>query len=128
MTPVTLFPADRAWSARWYAQPTTSGRAARFRFYLDITTPATLDDTHLFLVDLDLDLALTWNDELVPLDEEEFTQHSVAYDYPDFLVRQALDTFNEMRTAVVQRAFPLDGSASPYLTAWFKNQDPRDTP
>ena len=125
---VTLFPPDRAWSARWYAQPTASGRPARFRFYLDITTRPTLNDTHISLVDLDLDLALTWNDDVVLLDEEEFAHHRTAFNYPDPLVRQALDTFDEMRTALIQRAFPLDGTADPYLTAWFSNQDPGDTP
>ena len=124
---VTLFPPDRAWSARWYAQPTTSGRPARFRFYIDITTPPTVNNTHVSLVDLDLDLALTWNDELVPLDEEEFAHHQTAYNYPDFLVRQALATFDEMHVALTQRAFPLDGAADPYLTSWF-NQDLGDGP
>jgi uncharacterized protein len=123
---VSLFPSNRRWAARWYAKPADSGRAARFRCYLDITTPPVRTDSGIHLVDLDLDLALTWDDQIVPLDEEEFGRNRLALHYPELLAQQALDTFAEMRIAVAEPAFPFDGTADSYLTAWFN--DPTGTP
>jgi protein associated with RNAse G/E len=116
---VTLFPPDQAWSARWYAAQAASGRAATYRLYVDIATPAARTDAGLHLVDLDLDVGLTWEDEVVRLDEDEFAERRTVLDYPDALCRQAVDAFDEMHKAVTLRTFPLDGSADAYLDAWF---------
>jgi hypothetical protein len=63
-----------------------------------------------------------------PHSPKQWDQLAAHYRRRHRWLRQALDTFDEMRTALNQRAFPLDGTAAPYLTAWFSNQDPRDTP
>jgi hypothetical protein len=34
-------------------------------------------------VEFDLDLASTWDDEIVPLDEEQFAHHRTTLGYPD---------------------------------------------
>jgi uncharacterized protein len=116
---VTLFPAEHAWAARWYAQQAGSGRAARFRCYVDIATPATRTFNVLCLVDLDLDVALTWHGEIVGLDEDEFARNRTLLGYPEPVVKQACEAFSEVKEALASRLFPFDGSADRYTSAWF---------
>jgi len=124
---VTLFPAGRAWAARWYAERTVSGRSAVYRCYVDIATPATRTDAGLCLVDLDLDVAVTWDDEVVRLDEDEFAENHAVLGYPDAVYRQAVDAFDEMCRALTHRTFPLDGRADAYLDAWFNRRRTQTT-
>jgi uncharacterized protein len=116
---VTLFPADQAWAARWYAQQAGFGRAARFRCYVDIATPATRVSNVLRLVDLDLDVALTWDGEVVGLDEDEFACNRVLLGYPEPIIKQACEAFSDVKVRLASQLFPFDGSADRYTTAWF---------
>lgn len=116
---VTLFPVGRSWAARWYASQSSSGRAARFRCYVDIATPAGRTADVLHLVDLDLDVALTWRGEVVGLDEDEFARNQVELGYPDLVVRQAINAFDEVKQAMTNLQFPFDGTAEPYTSSWF---------
>jgi uncharacterized protein len=116
---VTLFPVGRSWAARWYARRSSSGRAAQFRCYVDIATPATRTADVMHLVDLDLDVALTWSGEVVGLDEDEFGRNQVVLGYPDLIVRQAINAFDEVKQAITGQLFPFDGSAARYTSSWF---------
>jgi uncharacterized protein len=116
---VTLFPVSRSWAARWHAKRSSSGRAARFRCYVDIATPATISADVLHLVDLDLDVALTWGGEVIGLDEDEFARNQVALGYPDLIVRRATDAFEEVKQAMSRQQFPFDGTADRYTSSWF---------
>jgi uncharacterized protein len=116
---VTLFPAAGGWAARWYAEQASSGRAARFSCYVDIATPATRISNLLRLVDLDLDVALTWGGEIVGLDEDEFACNCVLLGYPEPIIEQAREAFHEVKERLVNQLFPFDGSADRYTSAWF---------
>jgi len=120
---VTLFPASRCWAARWYARQSSSGRAAQFRCYVDIATPVTRAADVVYLVDLDLDVALTWAGEVVGLDEDEFACNRVVLGYPDRIVRQARQAFDDMKDAMTRREFPFDGSADRYTARWFTSTE-----
>lgn len=119
---VTLFPAGHSWAARWYAQQAGSGRAARFRCYVDIATPASRISNVLRLVDLDLDVAVTWDGEIVGLDEDEFVSNSAQLSYPEPIIKQARQAFSEVKGRLANQLFPFDGSADPYTAAWFSAQ------
>jgi protein associated with RNAse G/E len=119
---VTLFPAEHAWAARWHAQQAGSGRAARFWCYVDIATPASRTSNVLRLVDLDLDVALTWDGEIVGLDEDEFACNRVLFGYPERIIKQASEAFSEVKERLADQLFPFDGSADQYTTAWFSAQ------
>jgi uncharacterized protein len=116
---VTLFPVRNAWAARWYGWQSTSGRAAQFQCYVDIATPAVMEPDGPHLVDLDLDVALTWDGEIIGLDEDEFARNQTALDYPDHIVRQAIEAFGEVKHALADNSFPFDGTADPYTSSWF---------
>ena len=122
---VTLFPLDRAWAARWYAARTESGRSAKYQCYVDITSLPTRTDAGLHLVDLDLDVALTWDDEVVRLDEDEFARNRAVLGYPDAVCRQAVAAFDDVYRALTRRTFPLDGRADVYLDAWVNRRQSR---
>jgi len=116
---VTLFPVGRSWAARWYATQSASGRAAQFRCYVDIATPATRTADVVHLVDLDLDVALTWRGDVIGLDEDEFARNQIALGYPDLIVRQAINAFDEVKQAITRQQFPFDGTADRYTSPWF---------
>jgi len=118
---VTLFPTKSHWAARWYEAKADQGRAAKFSCYVDIATPATRTASGLHLVDLDLDVALTWEGEIVRLDEDEFEHHRSTLGYPAELAQAALAAFDEVHLALTQGAFPFDGTANPYTKGWFES-------
>lgn len=116
---VTLFPRGAGWSARWYPGRSVDGRASLYCSYVDVTTPPEVTPTDIRLVDLDLDVAKTWDGNVVVLDEDEFAQNRLARGYPAEVVRSAMDTTEAIRAALTHGSFPFDGSADPYLDRWF---------
>lgn len=116
---VTLFPRGAGWSSRWYSARGVDGRAAMYCCYVDVTTPPEITPTDIRLVDLDLDVAKTWDGEVVLLDEDEFTRNRLIRDYPLDVVRRALRTAETTRSALTHGWFPFDGAADPYLDRWF---------
>jgi protein associated with RNAse G/E len=73
----------------------------------------------LHLVDLDLDVALTWGGEVIGLDEDEFACNQVALGYPDLIVKQAIDAFEEVKHAMSHDQFPFDATSDRYTSSWF---------
>jgi uncharacterized protein len=95
--------------------------------YVDICTPAVWSELEVKMVDLDFDVVV-WSEargghvELV--DEDEFEEHSVAFDYPEDLVvnarRAAADVFARVQAreapftlAAADRWLRLLGSVAP---------------
>lgn len=120
---VTLFPRGAGWSSRWYSGRGPDGRAATYCCYVDITTPPELTSAGIHLVDLDLDVAKTWDGEVVLLDEDEFAHNKVVRGYPPYVVGDAIRAVGEIRAALTHNSFPFDGSAEPYLAPWFASGD-----
>ncbi|GAA4995676.1 hypothetical protein GCM10023317_24990 [Actinopolymorpha pittospori] len=117
---ITLFPRKLGWSARWYSERATVGRASKYCTYVDITTPPEVSETDVQLVDLDLDVVKTWDGEVALLDEDEFEHNRLARGYPVRVVRDALKSESNVREALLGHTFPFDGSAQPYMDMWFR--------
>ena len=49
------------WVAQWYREPAESGRAALYACYVDITTVPVINGDCITVVDLDLDVAVSWD-------------------------------------------------------------------
>lgn len=109
---VSFLPYGQGWAARWYARQAAVGRASRYSCYVDITTPAQVDERgvpSVHLVDLDLDVVRTWDDEVEVLDVDEFEEHRLALGYPDGIVKDALRSAAEVRQAMTAGTHPFDG-------------------
>ncbi|MGI9528977.1 MAG: DUF402 domain-containing protein [Acidimicrobiia bacterium] len=85
--------------------------------YVNIGTVPVVSDTTIHQIDLDLDVVLTVDEEVVVLDEDEFSQHQINYGYPDQLVAAALAATDEAVERLTQRRPPFDGAAIEWLSS-----------
>ena len=106
---VILCTRDRPWVARWYRSPGETGRAARYCCYVDITTPPVIAEDQVTVVDLDLDVTVSWDGRMEVLDEDEFIAHAGAYGYPDSIQSQARAACLEVQSLLASNAGPFDG-------------------
>ena len=89
--------------------------------YVNVSTPATWNDSAVNFIDLDLDVI--WRSstgEVILDDEDEFELHQVRYGYPSDLIEQSWQSSHEVRRLIAQRSYPFDGS----LHAWRPNGSP----
>lgn len=101
-----LVPRVGCWSASWYP-PTEE----RLEVYIDINTqPVWLEDA-VTMIDLDLDVLRARDGTVEVLDEDEFNEHRVAYDYPPEIVTLA-------RTAVAETVALAQIPFEPFDQAW----------
>lgn len=100
---VTVIPEGRWWMASYYREDNPLG----IDIYVDIATPAAwVSDSHVTMIDLDLDVVLPPSGEHFLDDEDEFEQHLIEYGYPDEIVATARRTAAEMMEAVAGRREP----------------------
>jgi predicted RNA-binding protein associated with RNAse of E/G family len=79
---VKVIPEGRWWTAVWSWQ-------RRHDLYIDIITPPQWNGATVTMVDIDLDV-IRWADGSVEvLDEDEFAEHQIKFDYPERLVDTA---------------------------------------
>ncbi|MET9018559.1 DUF402 domain-containing protein [Actinopolymorpha sp. NPDC004070] len=110
---VSFLPYGLGWAARWYAGRAEAGRASRYSCYVDITTPAQVDDGGVVhLVDLDLDVVRTWDGAVEVVDVDEFEEHRLVLGYPEAIVKAALRSAAEVREAMTSGSPPFDGEAA----------------
>lgn len=81
----------------------------RFSSYVDICMDIEVVENRVDAIDLDLDVATTWDGTIEVLDEDEFALHRERFAYPAELVARAR---NEV-TAVVNA---IDQGIEPYAT------------
>jgi uncharacterized protein len=74
---------DRWWTATFNAAP------AQTAIYVDVSTPATIEDGLVRLVDLDLDVRRLRDGTVRIEDEDEFADHRERYGYPPEVVTAA---------------------------------------
>ena len=91
--------------------------ALRFDTYADIgTAPVWRGDDHVSMVDLDLDvIRICDTGEVQIIDEDEFAEHSVLYDYPPDVSAAALVAAENVRSLMATGHAPFDGSAQRWL-------------
>ena len=109
---------SRPWVARWYLDRGDAGRAERFSCYVDITTLPVISEDRVLVIDLDLDVALTWEGDMVLLDEDEFTDHAVRFGYPAWLERHARDACQEVQDLLASHGGPFDGQHQQVIREW----------
>jgi protein associated with RNAse G/E len=112
---VQLIQPGRAWIPIWNAEPDKT------EIYVDITTVPTRPAPDRYeAVDLDLDVVRLVDGTIMVLDEDEFEEHRVILDYPDWLVDQARATTAAVAVAIEMGTGPFDGAHLP----WFEQLAP----
>jgi protein associated with RNAse G/E len=108
---VSVIPRNSAFVATFYAP----GGTAHCDVYVDITTIPVWSGGTVSAVDLDLDVVRGWTGRVWVDDEDEFAEHRVTLAYPSDLVRLAVTSCADVRSAVEARLAPYDGSAGAWL-------------
>jgi hypothetical protein len=88
---IVLVPAGEPWIASW-----NEPSANDITLYVDVTTTPVRDGDVVHAVDLDLDVIRLQDGRVEVLDEDEFADHQVRYDYPAEVVRQARATTDDL--------------------------------
>jgi len=100
-----IIPDGEPWTAQFMASasaPTLSD----YRLYVDIVTPPLWDGDTVRLVDLDLDVVVGADGSVAVADEDEFAEHSAAWNYPPDIVSLAERSCTACLTAVTERREP----------------------
>jgi hypothetical protein len=66
-------------------------------------------------IDIDLDVVRLVDGTIMVLDEDEFDDHRVSLNYPDWLVDQARATTASVAVAIEAGTPPFDGSHLPWF-------------
>ena len=105
---VKVIPDDQWWTALW---PETGDH----RVFVDIIAPVEWDGSRAVMVDLDLDV-VQWADGTVEIeDEDEFLQHQVSLEYPEWLIDGARAATARLAIAVEAGAEPFGRAAARWL-------------
>ncbi|MGF1618408.1 MAG: DUF402 domain-containing protein [Acidimicrobiia bacterium] len=107
---VQLIQRGQAWIPIWNVEPDKT------EIYVDITTVPTRPAPDRYeAVDVDLDVVRLVDGTIMVLDEEEFDEHRVALEYPDWLVDQARATTAAVAVAMEMGSAPFDGAHLPWF-------------
>ena len=106
---VKLVPDNKWWTAVWSWQQ-------KIDLYVDIITPPSWNGATVTMVDIDLDIARLSDGTVKILDEDEFEEHRVKYEYPERLVETARATTARIALAVEARHEPFGAVG----TAWME--------
>ena len=107
---VQLIQPGQAWIPIWNVEP------AKTEIYVDITTVPTRPAPDRYeAVDVDLDVVRLVDGTVMVLDEDEFDEHRVALDYPDWLVDQARATTAAVAVAIELGTAPFNGAHLPWF-------------
>lgn len=110
---VVLVPRDDWFVATFNATP--GGGSRTIEVYVDITTPATIAEGEIFVLDLDLDVIRRTDGTVEIDDEDEFAQHQVAMAYPPRVVAAAREAADRVAQLVRDGAAPFDGAHEKWL-------------
>jgi protein associated with RNAse G/E len=107
---VLLVPNAGWWTGCFNAEP------HRTEVYCDVTTvPTWPSSAEVTMVDLDLDVRRRRTGAVELLDEGEFAEHRVRFDYPDDIVTGALAAAQWLLAAVRDRVEPFGAAYEPWL-------------
>jgi uncharacterized protein len=108
---VLLVPEGQWWTAIFNGEPVET------EIYCDICTiPLWLDETRVTMADLDLDVIRRRSDrQVLLLDEDEFAEHRVRYDYPADVIAQAERAAGWLADAIRSDAEPFVTAFRPWL-------------
>lgn len=106
---VSLVPPDAWWEAEFYASH------PEWELYVNIGTPCQWHGSTVRQVDLDLDVVRTNAGTIEVLDEDEFADHQVRFNYPPHLIDGARSAAADAMDLVSRHAAPFDGAARRWL-------------
>jgi len=107
---VQLIQPARAWIPIWNVEPDKT------EIYVDITTVPTRPAPDRYeAIDLDLDVVRLIDGTIMILDEDEFDEHRLALDYPDWLIDQARATTAAVAVAIELGTAPFNGAHLPWF-------------
>ncbi|MCZ4118167.1 DUF402 domain-containing protein [Streptomyces sp. H39-S7] len=109
---VLLFPHHQWWTATFNAAPRST------EIYCDITTPPQwVSETHVTMIDLDLDVVRKRGESAPRLiDEDEFAEHQVRYGYPADVIDQAAAAAEWLMQQIAAGAEPFTTVHRAWLT------------
>ena len=79
-------------------------------YYVNLALPRQWDGELCSYIDLELDVALYLDGTLKILDEDEYEESKIRYNYPQELIAKIEQTTAEVVQLMEQRVFPFDGS------------------
>ena len=94
---------DRCYSIFRFSEPTGELR----NFYCNINLPPVLEANVLSYIDLDIDVLVNPDLSYQILDEDEFIDNALHYNYPSEVKAQARRALAELITLIEHRLFPL---------------------
>lgn len=77
-------------------------------FYCNINLPPVINNNVLDYVDLDLDVFINIEYNFKILDEDEFTENSLKYNYPASLISSSKNALKELCDLIYNREYPFD--------------------
>ena len=109
---VQLIPPVSYWSLIY------NGEDNKYPVYVDIATPARWVNEHrVEMIDIDLDVVRRKDGSVEVLDEDEFREHRVSLNYPDWLVDRARTATAELVLKVEARDEPFGALPTRWLAA-----------
>lgn len=108
---VAVIPPSEWWMAEFYWNHPSQ------EVYVNIGTPSQWHDNRVTSIDLDLDVARMLDASVEVLDEDEFLEHQIRYEYPVDLIAAAREAATLAGEALRNRTEPFGTAASSWLTA-----------
>lgn len=107
---VQLIQPGKAWISIWNVEPDKTA------IYVDITTVPTRPAPDRYeAIDVDLDVVRLVDGTILVLDEDEFDEHRVALEYPEWVVDQARAATAAVAVAIESGTAPFDGAHLPWF-------------
>jgi protein associated with RNAse G/E len=86
-------------------------------YYVNLALPSEWDGELCVYIDLELDVALFEDGIVRVLDQDEYEESKIRYNYPDELIERVEHTTVQVVEMMERRTFPFDGS----LVSWRPN-------
>lgn len=113
---VLLVPGEGCWIATW-----NDPRDSEIEIYVDVTTKPTRQAEIIHAVDLDLDVVRLRDGTVTVLDEDEFAEHQLLYQYPAEVITQARATTDDLVSRITAGAEPFATAGARWLTEFTEN-------
>ncbi len=106
---VVLIPRGTWWTAEFcWDHPWLS-------VYVNIGTPCEWNGDRVSQIDLDLDVVRLLDGSVETIDEDEFADHQIRYNYPQDLIDSARAAANEAAEMLEDRVEPFGSAANPWI-------------
>lgn len=77
-------------------------------YYCNINFPPTISENKVDFIDLDLDIFVESNFNFRILDEDEFQENRLKYNYTEKVVKKSVEAIDEVVKMIGNRVFPFD--------------------